>query len=239
MSFQAKALECPNAALFTPAECSSQGRWHPMSHRGVLCRKQGTRSPRLSSGSRLGQCLSLRKDLPPASPGLQSGLIVEIPAAEPAVGRHREHLDANAPLGIPAHITVLFPFMAPETIDKAVLTRLQSLFTEVSRFSFQLDHTDWFGDTVLWLGPHDPRPFQSLTEHVFENFPAFPPFGGRFDDVVPHLTVGHGHPPEDLRIAEKSVRKHLPIEGRVAAVTLIIQQSAGAQLMKAATFTLA
>jgi hypothetical protein len=40
-----------------------------------------------------------------------------VPEAEPAVRHHREHLDANAPLGIPAHITVLFPFMPPETID--------------------------------------------------------------------------------------------------------------------------
>jgi hypothetical protein len=56
------------------------------------------------------------------SPGPHSGLIVEVPEAEPDVARLRERLDASAPLGIPAHITVLFPFMPPRTIDPAALT---------------------------------------------------------------------------------------------------------------------
>jgi hypothetical protein len=34
------------------------------------------------------------------SPGLYSGLIVEVPEAEPAVARLRERLDASAPLSI-------------------------------------------------------------------------------------------------------------------------------------------
>lgn len=60
------------------------------------------------------------KVLPVTSPGPHSGLIMEVPEAEPAVARHRERLDASAPLGVPAHITVLFPFMAPATIGPAL-----------------------------------------------------------------------------------------------------------------------
>jgi hypothetical protein len=41
----------------------------------------------------------------------QSALIIEVPEAEPAVARCREHLDASDALGVPAHITVLAPFM--------------------------------------------------------------------------------------------------------------------------------
>lgn len=175
-----------------------------------------------------------------ASPGgPQSGLIIEVPEAEPAVRWHRERLDASAPLGIPAHITVLFPFMPPERIGSAALTRLGHLFADVSRFSFRLDHTDWFGDNVLWLAPHDPGPFRALTQRVYHAFPAFPPFEGRFADVVPHLTVGHGHPLNDLRTAEESLQAHLPIAGDATAVTLMTQQTAVGQWTKAATFTLA
>jgi len=43
-----------------------------------------------------------------ASPGPQSALIVEVREAEPAVARRRNRLDASAPLGVPAHITVLY-----------------------------------------------------------------------------------------------------------------------------------
>ena len=173
------------------------------------------------------------------SPAAHSGLIVEVPEAEPAVARLRERLDASAPLGIPAHITVLFPFMPPGTIDPAVLDELAGLFAAVSRFGFRLDRTDWFGDEVLWLGPDDPGPFRALTEAVHRAYPAYPPFEGQFEDVIPHLTVGNGRPVTDLRAAEESVRTHLPIDGFADAVTLVTQASAGGRWTRTASFALA
>jgi 2'-5' RNA ligase len=173
-----------------------------------------------------------------ANPGPHSALIIEVPEAEPAVRHHREHLDASAPLGIAAHITILFPFLPPETIDPPARTKLEELFADVSRFRFRLDHTDWFGDDVLWLAPQDPGPFRALTQRVFQAYPAFPPFEGQFAEVVPHLTIGHGHPLNDLRIAEDSVQARLPIEASATTVTLMTQQSAGGHWTKAAAFAL-
>jgi hypothetical protein len=44
-------------------------------------------------------------------------------------------------------------------------------------------------------------------------FPDFPPYGSAYEDVVPHLTVGHMPVGdiEELRSAEVSVRRALPI----------------------------
>jgi hypothetical protein len=173
-----------------------------------------------------------------ASPVSRSGLIIEVPEAEPAVREFRERLDASAPLGIPAHITVLFPFMPPETVDAGALARLDELFAESGPFEFQLDRTSWFGADVLWLGPRDARPFRSLTQHVVSAFPDFPPFEGEFEDVIPHLTIGHGHPVTELRSAEDLVQARLPINGRAAAVTLVAQRSAGEYWTRVATFSL-
>jgi hypothetical protein len=47
---------------------------------------------------------------------------------------------------------------------------------------------------VLWLAPRGPSPFSALTRRVYQPFPGFPPFGGQFDEIIPHLTIGHGHP---------------------------------------------
>jgi 2'-5' RNA ligase len=99
---------------------------------------------------------------------------VEVPEAEPAVRQLRERLDPSAAVGVPAHITVLFPFMPPHAIDAAVLAELERLFAGAWRFSVRLDHTDWFGDEVLWLAPQDPAPFRALTQRVHAAFPAFP-----------------------------------------------------------------
>jgi 2'-5' RNA ligase len=162
-----------------------------------------------------------------------------VPEAEPAVRQFRERFDASALLGIPAHITVLAPFMPSDAIDAAVLGQLGRLFADADRFGFRLDHTDWFGDEVLWLGLQDPAPFRALTGSVYQAFPAFPPFEGQFDEVVPHLTVGYGHTLGDLRAAEKAVRAHLPIDARASTITLMTQQSPGDRWSTTATFTLA
>jgi hypothetical protein len=173
------------------------------------------------------------------STGTESVLLVEVPTAEPAVRWHREQLDANASLGIPAHITVLSPFMPPPMISPLVLAELERVFTSIRRFRFQLAATGWFGEELLWLGPTDPGPFRTLTEAVYQAFPAFPPFGGQHEELIPHLTVGHGRPVNELLAAEKSIQPQLPIEADATAVTLMTEQSAGGQWAKAATFTLA
>ena len=150
-----------------------------------------------------------------ASAGPRSGLIIEVPEAEPAVARHRERLDASARLGIPAHITVLFPFMPPQAIGPAALTGLEHLLAAFPRFRFQLDHTAWFGDEVLWLAPRDPSPFRALTRSVADAFPAFPPYEGQFGDSTPHLTIGHEHP-RGRPARRRRARPRLPAHPRTS-----------------------
>jgi 2'-5' RNA ligase len=157
------------------------------------------------------------------------------------LGRGQEHATENASREwrrLITLLTVLFPFMPPDAIDPSALTRLGELFAGVSQFRFRLHRTDWFGDDVLWLAPQDPGPFRALTQRVCRAYPAFPPFEGQFDDVVPHLTIGHGRPLNDLRTAEDSVQGRLPIEASATAVTLMTQQSAEGHWTKTATFPL-
>lgn len=153
-----------------------------------------------------------------------SGLIVAIPEAEPVVGHHRDALDLNARGGVPAHVTVLYPFLPPHLIDTAVLERLGALFATVPAFDVALTHTSWFGEHVLWLAPSDPAPFRLLTALVHDAYPDYPPFAGLYDDVVPHLTVGHGDRLTEMIEAEGLVRPHLPIHAPVREVLLLTQE---------------
>jgi hypothetical protein len=66
-----------------------------------------------------------------AGPGWETALLLPVPAAEPAVGRHRARLDEAARDGVPAHITVLYPFLSPAGIGGPLLATLGSLFAEV------------------------------------------------------------------------------------------------------------
>ena len=64
----------------------------------------------------------------------QSALIVALPEAEQDVAQYREVLDSGAVLGVPAHVTILYPFMPAELVTDNVASDLSRLFLTVSPF---------------------------------------------------------------------------------------------------------
>jgi 2'-5' RNA ligase len=151
----------------------------------------------------------------------QSALIVPIPEAEQAVGRWRAALDRAAGWGVPAHVTVLYPFLAPERLDDDVLTAVGEAIASVPSFAADFTHVRWFGDTVAWLAPTPDEPFRALTTAVWRRFPEAAPYEGAFDDVVPHLTFGHDHPMPALTEAADAIAASLPIRAAVGVAHLI------------------
>ena len=121
---------------------------------------------------------------PPASTQTQSAVLVPVSEAERVVSRHRIRLDPAAELGVPAHVTVLYPFLAPAVITAATLAVLAEAVASVSAFDCQFPVTAWFGQEVMWLAPRPEQPFRFLTHAVSAAFPGYPPYGGVHDDVV-------------------------------------------------------
>jgi 2'-5' RNA ligase len=150
-----------------------------------------------------------------------SALIVPIPEAEPVVGAHRDRLDESASWGVPAHVTVLYPFLAPADIDDKVLDILRRVVAGVPAFFLTLDEVRWFADRTVWLRPSPGEPFRQLTAGVAAHFPGHQPYGGAFDEVIPHLTVAEDGPADVLTATAEALRPHLPIRARVDAVRLI------------------
>lgn len=157
-------------------------------------------------------------------PSTQSAVIVAVPEAESAVGAHRSWLDHAAGWGVPAHVTVLYPFVPPAEVDDAVMATLRAAVASVPAFDTVFARTSWFGDEVLYLAPEPDAPFRMLMTAVWDAFPAHPPYGGEIADVadvVPHLTVGQGAPLPVLRTVAEEVAPYLPIPIRVSTATLI------------------
>lgn len=149
-----------------------------------------------------------------------SGIIVTVPAAEEAVARHRAQFDWSARRGVPAHVTVLYPFVPPSEIDTQVIEAVAVAVASVPRFSATWEATGWFGSEVLWLSPQPADSFRALASVVGAAFPAYPPYGGSYPDVTPHLTVGHGVSEGQLREVEAQVLPHLPIRMDVTSAEL-------------------
>nr|WP_222266839.1 2'-5' RNA ligase family protein [Modestobacter marinus] len=106
---------------------------------------------------------------------------------------------------MPAHVTVLFPFVPPGQLDDVVLQRVARVTDGTRAFDHRFSRTAGFGDDVVYLAPDDPQPFRDLTSRVHAAFPAHPPFEGVYDHVVPHLTIGLGHARAELEAAEREV----------------------------------
>jgi len=141
--------------------------------------------------------------------GNESALIIPIPEAEPLVGPLRLRYDESARLGVPAHITVLYPFCPIELAfgQKEVLEQMcQSIeairfsFTEVRRFS-----------ATAYLHPDKSEAFVRIMESFAHRWPDWKPYSGAHTDVVPHLTVADRVDGRTLETVEECLRSQLPI----------------------------
>ncbi len=154
-------------------------------------------------------------------PPTQTAVVALIPRAEDIVGPLRARLDPAAALGVPAHVTVLAPFVPPAAMDDAARSALAGAVASVPAFEVTFARVAWFWPQVLFLAPEPAAPFAGLTQAVWRAFPGYPPYGGAYEKVVPHLTVGADQPEAALAEAARTVAPALPISARVAVVTLM------------------
>lgn len=121
----------------------------------------------------------------------QTALVLPVPDAEPFVERWRERFDPSAACGMPAHITVLFPFLSLERVGSDDLEALSQLFAEADAVPVRVATFGSFPH-VLYLRPEPAGPLVGLTSNVAGRWPEAPPYEGAFAEIVPHLTVAAG-----------------------------------------------
>ena len=137
----------------------------------------------------------------------ETALICPIPEAERYIARYRERYDPPARRNVPAHVTILYPFMPPEEVDAQVVARLTAIAASVPCFNFRLAETRRF-PVSLYLAPHPDASFSALTAGVHRAFPDYPPFAGKFDVVVPHVTVAHA---DEAKLCEIEVELRIAL----------------------------
>lgn len=156
---------------------------------------------------------------------MKTALVVHVPEAEPAVGDwRREHTD-DARLGMPAHVTILYPFVPRAGLAEAE-PRLAELVAGHDAFDATFVRAARF-PTLLYLQPEPVERFRQLTEAVVATWPEHPPYGGAYDTVVPHLTVAESEDASLLDSIDAELEPLLPIRQRVRAVTLLLEGDDG------------
>ena len=89
----------------------------------------------------------------------RTALMFAVPEAEAAVGAIRLAHDWSAARGVPAHVTLLFPFAPPDEVDEAAL---RDLFSRFPSFDFTLDRIERFDEGRRLAAPAS-RPGASPT----------------------------------------------------------------------------
>ena len=160
--------------------------------------------------------------MPGTSSGLhQSAVLIPVPNADSVVGRWRHEYDPVARAGVPAHITLIVPWLPPDEITRADLDELDEEFSDVKAFEFDLTHVDWFGRRVLWVAPEPAATFRDLTHRLAARF-STPPWDDEFDEVVPHLTVAHASDGVELVPVAADVAGRLPLHCRAEEVWVMV-----------------
>ena len=150
----------------------------------------------------------------------QTAVIVPVPAAEPAVWSWRTRFDTSAHFGVPAHVTVVFPFLSQDRLNDRDLADLSAIFAAEPAFTATFASLKTFtgspdGPDVLYLQPDPQATFRRLTASLVARWPDVPPYAGIHGDPIPHLTVTEFASTEAIEQARTAVGRHLPITTRL------------------------
>jgi 2'-5' RNA ligase len=159
----------------------------------------------------------------------ESALVVLVPEAEALARPFRDKYEPSAAAGVPAHITLLYPFKAPDEIDDIIVGKLRDCFARFQPIQFALGRTHRFPVEVLYLAPEPDEPFRQLTLAIWKLFPEAPPYRGNWPDIVPHLSLARIADEQRLdaiadAFAEAS-RGRLPIRATASEVALMDNRS--------------
>lgn len=125
--------------------------------------------------------------------------------------------------GAPLHVTVMYPFLPIRRLDAAVHEGIADLAASVESFSYSLAQIGEFPG-VFYLSPEPKAPFVELTAATQARWPECLPYGGAYDQVRPHVTIGLGdRPPAD----PAQLAPLLPIRLEATELWLIEQGAPG------------
>jgi 2'-5' RNA ligase len=134
--------------------------------------------------------------VPPTNPPTITGIVLMVP-------------EARSITPYP-HVTLLAPFGKDQDPMPGELAEVEDFFAQEAPFDFQLTQVCTFPDGTCYLSPEPAGRLSRLTHALHQLFPEYPPYEGRYDLVVPHLTI-----------PEQATVDSLPIQAHARTATLL------------------
>jgi 2'-5' RNA ligase len=155
-------------------------------------------------------------ELPAAS---ETALIVPVLLPK-ALAAFRLETLRDSGSGIPAHVTLLYPFVPPSGLDNRLRKAVAEVVSPHPRFEYALaGPARW--SQALYASVEPEAPFRSLHADLAAAFPEYPIYGGVFD-FVPHVTIAEGEAAAEPALADDSAWASLPATFTARSVELIV-----------------
>lgn len=150
------------------------------------------------------------------SPATALVLVVALPPALEAL-RLRSIEDAAA--GVPAHLTLLYPFAEERQLGDEALEVVGAIAARHPALRLTLGEGRRFPDT-LYASVEPDGPVRALQAELAAAFPTLPLYGGRFG-FEPHVSILEGPAAADPLAMDDPAWRTLPVDQLVDAIDLI------------------
>ncbi len=158
---------------------------------------------------------------------METALVLVFDDAEPFDEVRREFDAETVALGIPFHVTLLYPFAPRDELTDDLLATTRSFFASRPPFTFELTRiASW--PQVVYAVPEPDTELRDCMVALQTLFPEWPPYEGIHDEVIPHATLA-----EAVDIArvcpeiDRRLRGHLPLSYRADTATLLEEYTPG------------
>jgi 2'-5' RNA ligase len=155
---------------------------------------------------------------PALRPSPESGLVI-VAQLPPLLEALRRRSIVNAGLGVPAHITLLYPFAEPDAIDESLADAVATIVGRHAAMTLRLPGGRRWPDT-LYASVEPDEPVRALQGELAAAFPSLPLYGGGID-FIPHVSIVEGDAARTAEALDDPAWASLPTAFRTVAVALI------------------
>jgi len=120
-----------------------------------------------------------------------TGLVIPAPSVDALLLSVALRYPGAVREGVPAHVSLLYPFIPVIDLDETVYTALRQLFAKQPSMSIKFSECRRRNDFV-YLHPEPLSELVNLTNKVQRLWPNIVPYRGLYKGVEPHLTIAMG-----------------------------------------------
>jgi 2'-5' RNA ligase len=157
---------------------------------------------------------------------MPSGVVIRTPLPA-GLERLRRRRVFSATIGVPAHATLLHPFIEPDGLEPSVRRRLRVVAADHRPFDYRLDRMAEWPDAI-YVAVDPVEPFVRLHRDLQAAFPDWPIYGARADfEFEPHVTIADRDGKLEPGVREDRVWRVLPLAARAEAIDVIATRPDG------------